>query len=141
MAKVEHRKLSAKQRKFLKKELHQGLLKLPRREDIIDLLADMLTDSEEIMVARRLQIAKLLVVGASHHAIRKQLGAGFSTIRSTEAWLERRFPEYRTIITPLIDESRKGSYQRKVPVDPHSFKALRKKYPMHFLLFNILLGD
>lgn len=106
------------------------------------LLADLLTESEQIMLVRRVAIAKNLIVGKTIHRICQELHVGITTVMSVERWLQEKFTEYRTALPPLYEEARELALARKErPIIPYTFRWMRRKYPMHFLLLNLLLDD
>lgn len=95
-------------------------------------LRDLLTPSERIMLGRRIWIARLLLQGYSQAEIGERLQVGPNTIWRVQRWLSDQMPGYEDAIRGLEVELTK----RKSSTDgPFSFAALKKKYPMHFLLF------
>lgn len=76
-------------------------------------LRDLLTTSERVMLGRRIWIARLLLSRHSQAEIGKRLKVGPNTIWRVQKWLEDQFP----------DDGR------------HDYAMLKKKYPLHFLLF------
>lgn len=54
----------------------------------------LLTESEQITIGRRLQIAALLQSGISQTEIRQRLGVSPSTFSRTRQWLEKEMPNY-----------------------------------------------
>ncbi len=106
------------------------------------LLADLLTESEQVMLVRRVAIAKNLIAGKTIHRICQELHVGITTVTSVERWLQEKFTEYRTALPPLYEEARALALARKErPIIPYTFRWMRRKYPMHFLLLNLLLDD
>jgi uncharacterized protein YerC len=140
--KVRLRNLRSAERKRVRCELLQALEHIHRRKDF-PLFVDLLTESEQIMLSRRIRIAKMLMMGMSAREIGSSCSAGLPTIRSIDRWLRSRFDDYRetlsTLYAILQEDVRKERRQR--PIIPHSFRSLRRKYPLHFLIFNILLDD
>jgi len=97
------------------------------------------------MVTRRIHVAKLLIKNITHGEIRESLGVGNTTISSVDRWLNNGFGGYRKTIekykkqkTKFKNKTNKQDFET---VDPVSFKGLRKRYPAHFLLFNLFLDD
>lgn len=140
MARFDHRTLTTELRTEYEQELIDVLSHIERKKDLQDFLFDLLTPSEIVMLARRIKIAKLLLQGKTYQFIRQALGVGFTTIASIDAWLERKFQSYRRTIAPLLEEERRRS-KRTLPHEEGPFKQLRRKYPLHFLLLNVLLDD
>jgi uncharacterized protein YerC len=98
-------------------------------------LKELLTPSERIMLGRRIWIARLLLTGHTHAEIGEQLEVGPNTIVRVEKWLQKQMPGYRVAIKGLELELEKRKAKYDGDYKPFTFKALRKKYPMHFLLF------
>lgn len=96
-------------------------------------LRELLTPSERIMLGRRIWIARLLISGHTHAEIGAMLEVGPNTIVRVEKWLSQQMPGYRAAIQGLEKEMEKRKSKGKD--DIFSFKALKKKYPLHFLLF------
>lgn len=105
------------------------------REATKAFLKELLTPSERIMLGRRIWIARLLLQGYTQADIATELGVGFSTISRVEKWLQKQMPGYRNAIVELEKEMKKRQEKIDIAHNPFSFKALKKKYPMHFLLF------
>ncbi|TSC80403.1 MAG: hypothetical protein G01um101425_57 [Candidatus Peregrinibacteria bacterium Gr01-1014_25] len=87
------------------------------------------------MAMRRLAVAKELLKGEGHEAIRKNLHVGYATITSVDRWLDEELKDVRKA---LREKRQRG---RGEPAMPYTFRWLRQKYPWQFLLFNLLLGD
>lgn len=100
-------------------------------------LKELLTPSERIMVGRRIWIARLLLSGHTHAEIGEKLEVGPNTIVKVEKWLKKKMPGYRLAIKGLETELDKRTEQQYIYGNPFSFRALKKKYPIHFLLFPI----
>lgn len=100
-------------------------------------LKELLTPSERIMIGRRIWIARLLLSGHTHAEIGKQLEVGPNTIVKVEKWLKQKMPGYRKAIKGLESELDKRTKKQYLYENPLSFRALKKKYPMHFLLFPV----
>lgn len=138
MAKVIHRSLSEHSLQNIKKELKEALYKCGVTNKGMEFLLGLLTESEIIMLGRRLQIARLLLSKKSISEIQNELHVGQTTIEGVEAWLQKKLPGYRRDLYVAKKRRKTKDY---VPVDPLSFRALRQRYPMEFLLINLLLGD
>jgi Trp operon repressor len=95
----------------------------------------LLTHSEQIMLGRRIWIARLLLEKKSYQEIGKELHVGPNTIRRTELWLQGLLPDYEKVLKE-VEEARLQSQQRQgVKSNPFSLLALKRKYPLYFLLF------
>lgn len=103
------------------------------------LLRDLLTESERVMLGRRILIARLLLSGESYEAIGKALGVGTNTIRRVHRWLNDEFPGYEDAIKGL-EETFERRKRGTSGIDKYLYATselyrLKKKYPIHFFLF------
>lgn len=128
----------------LQRELWDALLAMKETKRFTAFLSNLLTDSEVIMLARRIRIAKMLIAGHSQDAIQRALHCGFPTIQAVDTWLRKDFENYQVVLQPLYEEARRRAMskaRKREPIIPGSFRDLRRKYPLHFLLFNLMLDD
>ena len=95
-------------------------------------LNTVLTESETIMVARRIQVADLLLAGSTYEEIMKHLKVGLTTINKVNS----------TIKKYLSDENiRKKIFERDKwdKAAYGTFNHLRKTYKGYFGLLNAIL--
>jgi len=116
--------------------LYTAASSLRGREDMRLFLRDLLTESERIMLGRRIIIARMLLAGTSALDISEQMKVGMDTIYRIERWLDDQFPGFEKALQGMEKQivSRKKKAKES---EPFSFAYLKRKYPMHFLLFNI----
>ncbi|MBI5156254.1 hypothetical protein HZA45_03200 [Candidatus Peregrinibacteria bacterium] len=133
--KIDFRRLTPKELQSLETILWATVGAAKNTDSCIVFLKGLLTPSEQVMLARRIQIAKLLLQGATHLSIRQTLGVGWSTIDSVDRWLRGVYETYR------LDGSRRNRGGKRPYPQLGSFEYLRKKYPAHFLFFNLLLNQ
>lgn len=119
--------------------LYTAIASLKSRDEIKNFLKDLLTESERIMIGRRILIAQRLLEDKSYDQIIEELHVGIDTITRVHRWLEDESDGYEKAIKNLKKElfSRKLKAE-KPPLDPFSFAWLKKKYPLHFFLFNLI---
>lgn len=98
-------------------------------------LRDLLTPSERIMLGRRIWIARLLLAGKTRVEIGEALKVGRNTIWRVEKWLDDSVPGYEDAIAGFEKEADKRALQRERYDNPWGYASLKKKYPLHFLLF------
>lgn len=129
--------LSEKELKKWRAAFLANLKHWEREGELLGFLELLLTESEIIMCARRIEIAKLLLSGLSYAKIEERLGVGQKTVESVDRWLSQ-YREYRKVFPKALDARRRGdpNYLRA-----SSFKALRHRFPLHFLIFNLILDD
>lgn len=105
------------------------------RDSAKSFLRDLLTESERIMLGRRILIARALLAGLTHDEIVGRYKVGKDTIAKIARWLEDQLPGYEQVVADM--ETEFENRKSKKAIDPFSFAALKKKYPLHFLLFPI----
>ena len=96
-------------------------------------LRDLLTESERIMLGRRILIARLLLSGETYDGIYTRLGASPGTIRNVDRWLQDQIPGYETAIAAMEEEFGRRDFKRKYAKS--MLFRFKKRYPLHFLLF------
>jgi len=136
--KVKYHELTSDQKRKYLGEFYSMVALLESRQEVKSFFKDLLTLSEITMISRRIQIAKLLLEGKNYDEIRKALKAGRTNISQVEKWLNNGFGGYKNIITKYNKKNKikdKASFKSSVPF---SREWVRKKYPMHYFLSNLL---
>lgn len=87
MSKVKVYQIDKKERFRIVGELLDVVTGIKSRDEMFELLFRLMTPSEVIMLARRLQIAKLLIKDFSYEKIQKILHVSHRTIADVEGWL------------------------------------------------------
>jgi transposase len=85
------------------------------------------------MITRRIAIAKMLLGGWNFDDIRKKLKVGYNTINIVNRWLYSGFGGYLNEVGKVAS---KKEFQQRVP--DIEWQRIKRKYPAHFLLFNII---
>ncbi|MCR4276472.1 MAG: trp operon repressor [Candidatus Parcubacteria bacterium] len=96
-------------------------------------LRDLLTESERIMLGRRILIARLLLQDETADEIRKRTGAGYATIERIRRWLKDQLPGYETAIAAMEEEFGRRDFKKKYATS--MLFRFKRRYPLHFLLF------
>ncbi len=138
MVKVNPRKINNPDRMKYLDLLWTSIAAFKSRDEVKNFFKDLLSESESIMLSRRIMIAKYLLEGLTYDEIKARLKVGDGNIAKVHSWLVSGFGGYEK----AIQEFNKALDKRginKVPSPPLSFEWLRKKYPLHFLLFNLFL--
>ncbi len=94
-------KIPFKIRQNLQRRLFEKMAKLTMANEMEKFLRDLLTESELVMLVRRLQIAKMLLDEAPYEEIKRELKAGDSTIMSVRKKLESGKGGYLKFIKEL----------------------------------------
>ncbi len=136
--------INPKERARILDEFWTMVALLENRDEVKSFFKDLLSASESIMLARRIQIAKLLLSGWGYDRIEQKLGTGPTTIASVHRWLQGGFGGYVKAIPKLnreIERREKVVELREKESVPLSSAWMRKRYPLHYLLVNLMSGD
>jgi len=138
--KVKYNELSEFEKKKYLGEFYSMIAMLRSRDEVKRFFKDLLTLSEVVMISRRIQIAKRLLEGSTYEDIRRDLKASAATIAQVEKWVNNGFGGYKEIIKRYKKKQpQKKDYLSEASA-PFTFDNIRKKYPLHFLLINLLAG-
>ena len=133
MGKVKPKSIPNKELYKLLDEFYSIVTLLESKEEVKNFFKDLLSISEALMVARRIQIAKLLLAGLGYASIQEETRAGFATIANVQRWLDAGFGGYLNAIENLDKKLReKESTYAKSYSDPLS--EIKRKYPTYFAI-------
>ena len=127
-------KLSKKDRQKLLIALCEALTSIKKREEAAQFLTDLLSPQELEMLAKRLEIAKLLVDGDTYDTIRNKLKVSHNTIARINAWLTLSGGGFRMVIERTKNKEKKinePTFEEKY--DPQSWYNIKRRYSLHFL--------
>lgn len=135
--KIRAKELSDQERIEILDTLYTAAASVKGRDAVKLFLRDLLTESERIMLGRRILIARSLIAGDSHRTIEDRMGVGRDTIWRVQRWLLDKMPGYEQAIAELEKEfaARKKKDDDRFLYATSALFRLKKKYPMHFLLF------
>src|SRR3990167_795345 len=136
MMKIRPRKIESKERMKYLDALYTAIESLKSREEVKSFLRDLLTESERIMIGRRIIIAQRLLQDQSYVEIKQELGVGVDTIMRVHKWLEDENYGYEETIKKLEKEYKSRKWSEKNP-GTSGFAQLKRRYPLHFFLFNL----
>jgi uncharacterized protein YerC len=138
MVKVNPKKVNNLDRMKYLDLLWTSIAGLKSREETKNFFKDLLSESEAIMLSRRIMIAKYLLENLTYDEIKARMRVGDNNIAKVHSWLISGFGGYEKAIKEFNKALDKRGVN-KIPAMPYSFEWLRKKYPLHFLLFNLFL--
>lgn len=105
----------------------------------------ILTEHEKMTLGRRIIIAQMILVGITRMEICDTLHVSPNTVTLTKRWLEEQMPNYSEITSKFETQAAKRRLSRNKRNLSKSesgntlvFQSLLKKYPAHFLLFNVI---
>jgi uncharacterized protein YerC len=135
--KVQAKKMSRKARIRTLDALYTAAGTVWGREAMKTFLRDLLTESERIMLGRRILVARELIAGKTYDEIAATLHVGNSLVRRVDRWLSDEFPGYEAAVRAMEKEfkERKRKTDERYLYTTSTLYRLKKKYPLHFLLF------
>jgi TrpR-related protein YerC/YecD len=125
--------LKPEDRKRMLSEFCDMMVGIKNKKDVEKFLRDLLTPSEIIMIITRIEIAKMLLIGFPYENIRKKLKVGYSTIGTVNRWLFSGFGGYMNEL-----KKAKTRKERRNIFPINEWQKIKKKYPIHFMLFNLV---
>ena len=102
--KIKPRRVKNKDRTKYLDTLYTAVASLKSREEVKNFLRDLLTESERIMLGRRILIAKNLLENKTYDQIVEELHVGLDTITRVHKWLEDEFDGYERVLRNLEKE-------------------------------------
>ena len=122
----------------------KALVELKTPEEAAHFIKDLLSGQEAQMLAKRIEIARLLIEGFTYENIQKLLKVSHGTIARVNHWLDTSGEGYRLIVKRVKPEkSEKQEFIEELE-NPFSWKKLAKRYPSYFwpelLLEEIIKG-
>lgn len=125
----ERGKLSPQIQRELLSEFCEALLGLKNIDEVMKFLIDLLTRSEALMLAKRIKIAKFLLIGKTYKEIEEELRASHGTITKVAEWLNEGGEGFRMVA------KRAQKKQKEVlgdDIDFNEWSLLKRKYPIAF---------
>lgn len=120
-----HKRLSKKDTEFLFIDFAKAVSSVKNPVEAANLIRDLLSEQEAIMLARRIQIARRLNDGLTYADIRKAVKVSDPTIARVQTWLQNYGEGFRTV----IERTRKATddTENSLPWD-----RLKHRYPTYF---------
>lgn len=133
------RKLETKERMKYLDLLWTSIAELKSRDEVKNFFKDLLSETEAVMLARRILIAQYLLAGKSYGEIVEELKTSEVTVARVSQWLISGFGGYENALKKFeVAVKSRFKDSRASEEITYSFGWLKKKYPIHFLLFNLL---
>lgn len=136
MAKVQTHRIDKKERYEMIGDFYDIVTNLKTKNDVIGFFMGLLTPSEALMFARRIQIATMLLEDKSYADIQKKLKVGTSTIATVHQWLHSDNEQFKKHITAHIQKKQNSNKKpRKNSIQSHN--SFLDKYPQHKMWKNL----
>src|SRR3989344_2772066 len=119
-------KLSKQQQNELFMRFAKVLASVHGSLEAAKLIRDLFSEQESLMLARRIQIAEMLMEGYTYAQIRQSMKVSETTISKVKAWLELYGDGYRVV----LGRNKEPAPESENPNTP--WKALKRQYPMYF---------
>ncbi|MBI2607513.1 MAG: helix-turn-helix domain-containing protein [Candidatus Doudnabacteria bacterium] len=113
MTKISRKKLSEDKMGLLIDQLWRGFASLKDKDEVHEFLHDLLSRTEIQMLAKRLEVVRLLNEGWKYEEIKNRLNISEATISKINNWKEAFGQGYQKVIERLKRESEKR--KRKLP--------------------------
>lgn len=127
--------LSVKERRKILEHFFVAISLLHNEKEIKNFFQDLLTESEMVMLARRLAIARMLIKGIGYQKIRSYLKVGFDNINAVNCWLRYGRKGYISIIEKLEKYEKKKllhENDKKTKVASFDWHDVKRKFPANF---------
>lgn len=131
MAKVKIYSIERSEKRRIINELFEVVSSLKTKAEIINFFIGLLTPSEVVMIARRIQIAKMLINEIGYEIIQRELKVSHTTINKVEHWLNENEDRNKLI-------SNKIKKINKTKENIRTEKSLLDRYAHHKFLKEIL---
>jgi TrpR-related protein YerC/YecD len=121
-------------------EFYDVIASLKNREEVRLFFKDLLTPDEIATLMRRIEVATLSLAGYTYDQIAKLLGVGRGKVTNVQKVLAKGGQGYKTVIQRLLEmRKRRLKIQKKrTKALLSDFERLKQKYPLYFLLFNLI---
>jgi len=123
-------KLTDRERRNLLAVFYKSATMIEDYEESKQFFRDLLTVKERAMLARRLQIATMLVTGFTYREISDRLRVAKDTIARVQKWLNSGGDGYRKIIKKLLDYE-KNKLKEEIKRRSEG-RSIKKRYPQYY---------
>ncbi len=134
---IKSNNLSNEERTKTLEALYTAVSSVKGRDGMKLFMRDLLTESERIMLGRRILVARALLTGQTYNQIVDEYNVGKDTILKISKWLNDQLPGYEVAVEGLERElaNNKQNKEKKQLYATTALYRLKKKFPLHFLLF------
>ncbi len=127
-------KLNKEERQKLLIAFCEAITSLKNKEEAAQFLTDLLGPQELEMLAKRLEVARLLINGKTYEEIRTALRVGFNTVARVNAWLTLSGSGFRLVIGRIPKKGKKiYEHTLEEKYIPYSLYNFKRRYSMYFL--------
>jgi TrpR-related protein YerC/YecD len=136
MAKVKMHLVAERERYQMVGEFFEIVTNLKTKKNVIDFFIGIMTPSELLMIARRIQIAEMIIKEKNYDQIRKELKVSNQTITKVYGWLydgnDGFGKEIAAQLKRKIESEKSGKRGRE------NYESMLNKYAHHRMLKSLL---
>ncbi len=125
-------KLSQAEQEALLIGFCKSLVELKTPEEAAHFLKDLLSRQEAEMLAKRIEIARLLIKGLKYKDIQRLLKVSHGTIARVGQWLATSGQGYRLVVSRVKPEKTEKQTFIEELEKPASWKQIKRRYPLYF---------
>ena len=135
MSKVKPHSIDPKEKYKAIDSLFDVISKLKTKQEIVDFFLGLFTASESLMMARRIQIARMLLDDKSYDEIKKKLRVSSQTINATDKWLHKGDEKYTAWLRSRVSQI-ESKEKNKIKTNL-TYENLLDKYNHHRFIKNL----
>ena len=125
-------KLSKQEQEKLLIGFCKALVEIKTPEEAAHFLKDLLSRQEAGMLAKRIEIARLLIDGMTYAQIQSTLKVSEATVARVSSWLATSGEGYRLVVSRVKPEKSERQEFIEELEKPVSWKEMKRKYPSYF---------
>lgn len=131
MGKVRPHTIDPKEKFQAVDSLFDVISKLKTKQEIVDFFLGLFTQSESLMMARRIQVARMLLDGKNYEEIQRKLKVGSQTVHATYCWLHKGDEKYTAWLKSRVIKIEDKNKSKSKNKSRQTYESLLDKYPYH----------
>lgn len=139
--KVKSKELKKENKTKCMDALYAALDHAQAKNEVKSLVSDLLTESEQIMLGRRILIAKKLLEKWPHDQIVREMGVGLDTVFRVQKWLGGRHKSYQKVVDNIKKVIRPRMKRKSEFLDYYptgGFAEIKRRYKSYYWLSDLL---
>lgn len=125
-------KLSPQEQEVLLIGFCKALVELKTPEEAAQFLKDLLSKQEAEMLAKRIEIARLLIKGFTYAEIQRLLRVSHGTVARVSQWLATSGEGYRLVVSRVKPEKTLEQESVEDLENPVSWRNIKRRHAMYF---------
>ena len=139
--KIKFKELKTENKNKYLDALYAALEFAKARDEVKSFISDLLTESEQIMLGRRILIAKRLLERRPHDQIVREMGVGLDTVYRVQKWLGGRHKGYEKVVEKIKKVVRSRINRKSEFLDYYQsggLAELKRRYKSYYWLSDLL---